>query len=187
MKKQMLVAFGCSLTLSLCLVTLSWVRSPMVQNTEQIQSVSLYPGMLTTVTGYDVRDNRYTPVNDDPCMLFLLSDMEFNAVSVRFAEAVKQDTAVELYYAVDADGFNESNKSMQVVHAGDDGLQLTIPPGMYSGLRVDVNGEFVLSGVDAEYLRITEARSAFPFDGLNAMCVICFLLVAPIYITLSKT
>lgn len=108
----------------------------------------LYPGVTPDLAGYgEVIDDLYTPIDDDPQLLFAMDGRTVSTLQVIFSEGLEAETPVQLYYAVEGAALREEASVATVAMPGDREVLLTVPADVYALLRLDVNGPMRLAGV----------------------------------------
>ncbi len=98
----------------------------------------------------------WRPIGPDPWIRFSV-DREVGHIRLLFAEPLPQDAQVHLYYAQDG-GFDRFRRKDGYLMKGSREAALTVPPGCWDSLRLDILGEFTLDHM--------EAAEAIPIRGL---------------------
>ncbi len=92
-------------------------------------------------SGYEVKEDYYVPVNDDPQIYFQGDGTtEIKGIGIEFSQPVEADTYIEIYYPDAQDTYSEERTVKVTVKAGEDTLYANIATGKYSAMRIDING-----------------------------------------------
>lgn len=89
----------------------------------------------------------WNPAGPDPWLRFELGQ-ETGHIRLLFADPLSEDTAVHLYYARDG-RFDRFRRKDGYLLKGSSEAVLTIPPGAWDSLRLDILGGFVLEEIEA--------------------------------------
>ncbi len=91
----------------------------------------------------------WSPTGPDPWLRFDVGQgVEAGHIRLLFAEPLLEDTAVHLYYARDG-RFDRFRRMDGYLLKGSSEALLTIPPGSWDSLRLDILGGFALEGIEA--------------------------------------
>lgn len=122
------------------------------------------------------QEGQYVPTAEDPQIHFTREDAfsEVQGVYIEFGEKAKSDILVEIYYPDEQGSYSEEKMVKTSLKEGSDYLDLSIEPGKYSSIRVDINGRIRLDGVyeSSERDTIFYANSAKRYQ----IWLLCMLL-----------
>lgn len=95
------------------------------------------------------QNGQYVPTGEDPQLHFVREEVsaEVQGVYIEFGEKAKSDILVEIYYPNERGEYSEERMVKAWVKEGEDVLDLSIEPGEYSSIRVDINERICLNGV----------------------------------------
>lgn len=102
--------------------------------------------LLCDVYDYQVSGRTYEMAGDDPQLLFRSDISYIDTVRVKFAEPVKEDMVWTVYYD-DGSGLSQSKSVIGRIEKGEENAQLSLPPGKYQHLRLDIDGDFSIEDI----------------------------------------
>lgn len=117
-----------------------------------IQEV-IYEEGITDYKNYTKEGNRFIPTNDDPRLTISSKvDAQINRIYVKFAEKTQSDIAMQIYLD-EGNGFDEENSVYAQAEAGCKEIEVFIPAGNYSSLRLDIEESFVFQSVELSLVK----------------------------------
>lgn len=148
-KKQIFQAVPAALILALLTEFLIWVMMPFQEGMVDLtKAEKLYPNALTNVNGYEEKaEDVFVPANEDPQLGFQFPEKEIQTFAVVFHEPLPDDTSVQVFYAASGESLSEKNSITVLANAGNILSVIPLPNGLYSQIRLDINGEFSLDSV----------------------------------------
>ena len=106
--------------------------------------------------GLEVDGNVFTPTTNDPQISFVMPPVCVRSVTIVFAEPMRQDIAVQVFYAPEGESFSEANSVHTAAWKNSAESSVTLPGGQYAGIRLDIDGE-----VELKEVRLNEPHKAY--------------------------
>lgn len=129
------------------------------------EPVRLYPGSDYSVYGLEVDGNVFTPTTNDPQISFVMPPVCVRSVTIVFAEPMRQDIAVQVFYAPEGESFSEANSVHTAAWKNSAESSVTLPGGQYAGIRLDIDGE-----VELKEVRLNEPQKAYATHFAKWLC-----------------
>ena len=149
MKKKFWLVLSISAIAAVFLEMLAWLVTPasianaiLPQNLENLYSTGEY-----YLSGYDYSDSIYIPNNNDPQIGFYFSGRDIKTIFIEFERPLRQDVAIQVYYATNNEALNEVNQEGVIAQKGEHTIVVPLPYNTYTHIRLDINGEFSLRGI----------------------------------------
>ncbi len=142
---------------------------------------SLYPSEVIAISGYSVEENRFSPTNSDPQILFSAEGYTVASFAVKLAEPLPEDTSVDVYFAVGENGLSEKNKVTVTAPKGTKQVVLKLQKDEYRVLRLDFNGSFVVQDIGVSE---SVAKGRLDINGKTVGRLLLFMLVTAIAVVI---
>jgi len=163
---------------------LAWiVTPPSVPHTVlPADAKNLYSLIEYTISGYDRDDSWYIPNNEDPQIRFDLPNYAVETVIIEFKEPLSEDIPIQIYYAKNGDDLCERNHVEAIAEQGRKDIIITLPLGVYTCIRADINGPFSLEGIytSSEEPQITYTKSPL-WQNASRVFLVCAILFVIIW------
>ena len=98
--------------------------------------------------GYNIVNNHYTAISDDPYIFVKSKIPSANRVVIKFGDELRQSAKLQVYYQVQGAGIHEHNSSTVYIQAGEEEAVVDFPLNKYSDFRLDIDGDFELKALD---------------------------------------
>lgn len=140
---------------------------------------------ISYVNGYDIDNNIYIPNNNDPQIGFTNLNSQVASILINLSEPVSEDTFIQIYYAEVGDYLKEENSIRSYIYEGEEQYYMYLPIGIYSELRIDINGQFSLDSIIgspqyAMYDKVVEWKD------ILCACFIATILTCIVFIFIQK-
>lgn len=142
-----IIIIVCICFVSIALGILSYINTPVVREYALSGEIySIYDNNLSEIVDYDVDGNIFTPTSNDPQIVFNLDSITLNCVEVLLSKPLQEDIYAQVYF--DNEGELSEDYSHRVpAIKGADRIFISVPYGVYSVIRVDINGVFELDNI----------------------------------------
>ena len=129
------------------------------------ESYQVQPSELANISGYEVKDNGFEMVEDDPQILILNSVDEIHRIEIHLTEPAEKKIQVELYYIKDDKVLEKAD--VITLHRGDDKAVFRGIRECGELLRLDINGDFKLESlfVSGAHVSFSPKRFAIYLGG----------------------
>lgn len=145
-----------------------------IENGESLYSLTIASDVIGTANEYNITGNKYEMTGDDPFLEYSFpSERKVAKVFVTFSEGIKDTTAMQVYYRHADEIYNQDKCESQIIYPGTCGVILDIEDGAYSGIRIDINGDFSLDNV-----YVTDAQNLYISHVNLPIVEVCFLAVS---------
>lgn len=152
-----------------------YVSETMIYDDQDVV-VTLQEEDFSFIKGYEALENyQYKMVSDDPQMIANLKDkhLKLQKVKVVFAEPVKQDIPVQVFYKGKFTKFAEINSLTTIVEEGDMQAEFKFDLVQCSYLRLDINGDFQYGAIELSGL---EGKINLVSTCIYYLCLCIFLI-----------
>ncbi len=105
------------------------------------------PDQLLQMTGYQIEGSYFKQISDDPSFVLSGDFFKTDSLVLNFADGVKENIDVQIYYAEEGQGFSEENSVSSVIIEGAATHTIDLQNQDYVALRFDINGNFNLSNI----------------------------------------
>ena len=161
-RKRIFATILIAVVLAVVLEFITWAASRKIPYAEIPDSAeNLYPAMLSYSGGYEISGDVFTPTGIDSQIGFLLPGLEIQTVYIEFSKPLDKVLGIKTYFATNEEGLSESNSLIAYGNQGEACAIITLPKGVYTHIRFDIDDEFSLSGVfispepaEVEYYRV---------------------------------
>lgn len=143
------------------------------------EALRLYPDGEYAAYGLERNGDLFTPIDDDPRMVFSIAPSHVWAVTIAFAEPLQQDTAVQVFFAAKGEDFSEGNSVRSVARWNSTECTVILPDGQYAGIRLDIDGQAELQEV------ITNQSDAVRYAKWLCIALLAVLVVVAVVFLLS--
>lgn len=137
---------------------------------------------FVSTIGYQIQDDVYTMVEEDPQIILQNKLSNVDSLKISFKKPIESNMNIQVYYHEKGDVWSEENSVISNLASGIDEMELDIAEGKYEGIRIDLNGNFVLNDI---YL-YGHNKKKVPFRDILVVCILNVLLVAFWTISLKK-
>ncbi|MBP3478639.1 MAG: hypothetical protein J6K03_04040, partial [Oscillospiraceae bacterium] len=141
------------------------------------QRISLMDGNYEYVSvGYSVNGNQYQQVSADPQIIFFDVDETTGYVLLSFGERLNRGVQAQIFYRAEGEAFSSENvtKVYDLPFASSN-LIIELPKNEYDALRIDIEGDFILTDVQISQTPMDIAHTfEKPFDVLHVLVLFCF-------------
>ncbi|MGN0437443.1 MAG: DUF2142 domain-containing protein [Lachnospiraceae bacterium] len=113
-------------------------------------NVTLEKDDISFLKGYELNNNQYCVISDDPQMVFdfPMSPVKLSNVCIIMDEGVSETLPVQVFYRNNMKDFSEMNSKQTCIPKGDDRLVLDFDGEKCTSLRVDIDGAFSLKEIE---------------------------------------
>lgn len=144
-KKQWIIRLGISLLTALLLE--GFLVFCACRHGQGEEPVLLWPGKLENAVGYTVSEEaggtRFCQESNDPQLYFGASGLPYGSLRIVFGEPLKRDVRVQVYSTAGGEVFTENRWLL----AGSRSAEFSVACRDYGVLRLDLDGDFLLSEV----------------------------------------
>ena len=131
-------------------------------------------GYEVTQGQYEAGTTTFTVIADDPQFYVSNIQQPIGGIELALAKPFSENTpiSVQIFYAKAGESYAEKNSVKGAIEQGKSSCRLPIPLGEYTNLRIDIDGDFTVSGVFA----YTEATKVTPVVSNRTMksCMMYF-------------
>lgn len=131
--------------------------------------------------GYDVKENEYSMITDDPQMLYKVDPEMISVVVVDFLKPVESDLLMQIYYAKPGEALTEEKSVIQNISAGKTQAYIELPGDNYEVIRIDINGDFSLGKISRtadKVIRVTSNHIVLAV----IVCVCGVVMIVPNFV-----
>ena len=147
------------------------------------KSINLYPDSILSIDNYDVTDNQFYTLYDDPQIYILPPEKQIASTMIEFGKPVSVDANVQVYYAKNGEPLSEENSVFGFFSVNSPKVAINLPMDTFTTLRYDINiiGEkFEIKGIyvsetplEKNYIRSWIGNH----DGILMVIVIDFFVI----------
>lgn len=131
-------------------------------------------------------EGEYIVYDADPYLILNLDTApEMSNLRFRFGRPIEQDTMIQVYYAGPDTSFGEEHSVIGVAEKGAENFVLYIPQGVYTFLRLDIDGNVGLNAV--EHFRTYEVEPQYTVNWLRVSLIFAGLLLVGIFLFIRKS
>lgn len=112
------------------------------------------------IVDYSVIDGKYVPLSSDPQIYIPTSENKINDLKIVLTAPLSSPLDFQLYYATNNEGLTEANSITQEISKGQSEVYFSLPEGVYTSLRLDVNKSFGIKSVSLSYLEAVSKYDA---------------------------
>lgn len=141
---------------------------------------SMETAQITYINGYDVKDNYFIPINDDPSIGFINLNKKLSAIFINLKNPLKTNTIIQVYYATKNEPLSETNSYKIELLKGKTKIILPLAEQIYTELRLDINGEFELDNIKIGKPILNNKLEMQDF--FYALIIMCLLIGFTIFI-----
>ena len=172
-------------------ILLSFITQLLICETNYkslIQDNNIKPASIFKSEGYNIENNIFTIINEDPQIYLKSSDTPINSIilDIELLNLSYKPVNLQVYYKVKGQNYTEENSVTTQFFTDTEYLRIGIPWRSYDELRIDIDGDhFNLKNI---YLtnKINSIEMLFSKFTLFNTLIISGIFIAIIYIILKK-
>lgn len=107
----------------------------------------IYPDYQPMISGYNVENNHFMPINDDPQLEYILNAEKIKGIFVEFDKELESDIIIQVYYAKVGQEIQGDKVLVETMPVHTKQYCIELGPGLYDRLRFDINGECYLNSI----------------------------------------
>ena len=138
------------------------------------KSINLYPNSILSINNYDIIDNQFYTLHEDPQIYILPPRQKIASTLIELEKPVSIEANVQVYYAKDREPLSEENTVFGFFPINSSKVAINLPTDTFTILRYDINiiGEkFEIKGI---YVSETPIRNK---DSILMTIIIDFFII----------
>jgi len=165
-----------------CFSTSSYARVEEF-NFNKEESINLYPDSILSIQDYDLIDNQFYTLHEDPQIYVLPPEQEIASTLIEFGKPVSEGN-VQVYYAKNGEPLSEGNSVISLPFNNSVKVVINLPTDIFTTLRYDINiigKKFEIKGI---YVSETPTEIKYSRSWVGSYDCILMILVIDFFIFL---